>query len=317
MSAALEIVGVRRRYGATAALDGVDLAIEPGTVLALLGPNGAGKSTLVRLCAGLERPNEGTVRVLGEDPRRSLAARRRVGVAPQEIGIYPQLTVAQNLRAFGEAAGLRRRDARTRAEELLEPFALSALADRTAGRLSGGEQRRLHTAAALVHRPSVILLDEPTAGADPATREGILDAVLDLAADGAAVLYTTHYLPEVERLDARVAILEQGRVIVTGTVAGLIAAHGDAALVLRFTDGPVPVAASAFDGAAIQDNGTVTVRASEPAEALRALLNALGPDSSRLADVAIVQPSLEAAYLALTGRAATDSGVPDLVEVPA
>jgi len=265
--AALELVGVTHRYRRAdrAALDSVDLALAEGGTLALLGPNGAGKSTLVSLAAGLLRPAAGTVRVLGGDPAgRSGATRRQVGVAPQEIGVYPQLTVLTNLRAFGEFYGLRPRAARARAAELLEPFALSELGDRPAGRLSGGEQRRLHAAIALVNRPRLVIFDEPTAGADPSTREHILQAVRDLASGGTAVVYTTHYLPEVERLDADVALLDQGRVIARGSVEELVARHG------------TPAGAGADGGAAG------------------------GADGGR--------PSLERAYLALTGRVLVEGG---------
>jgi len=227
-SPALELRGVVKRYrGADrAALDGIDLDVEEGGVLALLGPNGAGKSTLVTLVAGLLRPDEGTIRVLGGDPTaRGGRLRRQVGVAPQEIGVYPQLTVHANLRSFAELYGLRPRAARARATELLEPFALQELANRPAGRLSGGEQRRLHAAIALVNRPRLVVFDEPTAGADPSTREHILQAVRDLAQDGTAVVYTTHYLPEVERLDAQIALLEHGRVIARGALGELVSRH--------------------------------------------------------------------------------------------
>jgi ABC-2 type transport system ATP-binding protein len=266
--AALELVGVTHRYrGADrVALDSVDLVLAEGGTLALLGPNGAGKSTLVSLAAGLLRPAAGTVRVLGGDPAgRSGATRRQVGVAPQEIGVYPQLTVLTNLRAFAEFYGLRPRAARARAAELLEPFALSELADRPAGRLSGGEQRRLHAAIALVNRPRLVIFDEPTAGADPSTREHILQAVRDLASGGTAVVYTTHYLPEVERLDADVALLEHGRVIARGSVEELVERHG------------TPAAAASADGGAAGD-----------------------ADGGR--------PSLELAYLALTGRVLIEGG---------
>lgn len=224
----LVLEGVVKRYRGSdrPALEGVDLALAAGGVLALLGPNGAGKSTLVSLAAGLARPDAGTVRVLGADPTvRARATRRAIGVAPQEIGVYPQLTVSANLRAFAELYGTRPRAARVRAGELLAPFALTDLADRPAGRLSGGEQRRLHAAIALVNRPRLAIFDEPTAGADPSTREHILQAVRDLAEEGTAVVYTTHYLPEVERLDADIALLEAGRVIARGTVEELRARH--------------------------------------------------------------------------------------------
>lgn len=209
----LELTGIVKAYGAQVALDGVDLTVPAGAIVALLGPNGAGKSTLISIAAGLLEPDAGTVR------------RASVGVAPQEIGVYPALTVRENLRAFGELHGLGARAARARAEALLGPFVLRALAGRAAGRLSGGEQRRLHAAIALVARPRVVLLDEPTAGADAQTRDAILDAVRDLAAEGVAVLYTTHYLPEVESLDADVALLDGGRIVACGPIAELVARH--------------------------------------------------------------------------------------------
>jgi ABC-2 type transport system ATP-binding protein len=255
MTAALQVDGVVVRYDGAArpALDGLDLALEEGGMLALLGPNGAGKSTLVSLAAGLLRPDAGTIRVLGADPcARGRRIRSRVGIAPQDIGVYPQLTVTTNLRCFAELYGMRPRAARERAAELLEPFALEDLADRPAGRLSGGEQRRLHAAIALVNRPQLVLFDEPTAGADPSTRDHILRAVRSLSHDGTAVVYTTHYLPEVERLDADVALLEGGRLIARGSVAELVARH------------------------------------------------ATPPDG--VAGTGLDRPSLETAYLALTGR---------------
>lgn len=259
----LELSGVVKRYGSRVALDGVDLVVEAGEMLALLGPNGAGKSTLVGVACGLLAPDAGVVRVSG-----------RPGLAPQEIGIYPSLTVRENLWAFGEAHGLSRTRVRRRAESLLEPFVLTELADRPAGRLSGGEQRRLHTAAALVGRPRVVLLDEPTAGADTQTREAILAAVRSLASDGTAVVYTTHYLPEVEALGADVALLEAGRIIATGTVSELVARHAESVLEVVF-----------FDGRVVRRPGTS--------------LHGLEADVIR---AEVIRPSLESAYLALTGR---------------
>jgi len=242
----LRAVVARHRGAARPALDGVDLTLGAGAMLALLGPNGAGKSTLVSLAAGLMRPDDGTVRVLGADPAaRGGDVLREIGVAPQEIGVYPQLTVTANLRAFAELYGLRPRAARARATELLEPFALTELARRPAGKLSGGEQRRLHAAIALVNRPRLAIFDEPTAGADPSTREHILRAVRDLAREGTAVVYTTHYLPEVEGLDADVVLLERGRVIARGSVGELVAQHASldiAYLALTGQTAPEPVA---------------------------------------------------------------------------
>ena len=255
----MKLAGIVKRYGARVALDGVDLSVSPGEIVALLGPNGAGKSTLVSIAAGLLTPDAGTVAVPG-----------RPGLAPQEIGVYPSLTVRENLLAFAEV----HRVPRAWASRLLEPFVLSALADRPAGRLSGGEQRRLHTAIALVHRPEVALLDEPTAGADTETRAAILAAVRELARDGTAVVYTTHYLPEVEALDASVALLEAGRVIASGTVASLVEQHAESTLELTFADGRV----------------------------VRRPGDSLGSLDDGVVRAEVIRPSLEAAYLALTGR---------------
>lgn len=259
----LELTGIVKRYGERTALDGVDFGVGAGQVVALLGPNGAGKSTLVSIAAGLIRPDAGEQVVRG-----------RPGLAPQEIGIYPSLTVRENLWAFAELYGVSRR----RAERWLEPFVLAELADRPAGRLSGGEQRRLHTAIAVVHRPKLVLLDEPTAGADTQTRSAILEAVQGLAADGAAIVYTTHYLPEVEALGADVALLERGRIIASGTIEALVAQHAQALVEITFTDGRVE-----------RRPGTS--------------LHGLGDDVIR---AEVIRPSLEAAYLALTGRRSAD-----------
>lgn len=297
----LSLRGVTRRYGRREALRGVDLDVAPGQVLALLGPNGAGKTTLVGVAAGLTKPDGGTARVVGVDPHRDRrTARRAIGLAPQEIGLFPPLTVRQNLHAFGEAQGLGVKAARVRADELLAPFGLEELADRAAGRLSGGERRRAHAAAALVARPRLVLLDEPTAGADPRTRGAILDVVLGVAAEGAAVVYTTHYLPEVEQLGADVALLEDGRIIAHDPLDALIARHAEPTLLLSF-DGPVPASVAARDDAVVEED-RVRITAVEPATALRHVIAGLSDDDAPLANAEIVRPSLEAAYLALTGR---------------
>jgi len=255
----LALTGIVKRYGERVALDGVDFTVPAGAMVALLGPNGAGKSTLVSIAAGLLAPDSGSVSVLG-----------RPGLAPQEIGVYPSLTVRENLWAFAELHGV----SHEQAERWLEPFVLSALADRPAGRLSGGEQRRLHTAIAVVHQPQVVLLDEPTAGADTQTRSAILDAVRGLAAEGAAVVYTTHYLPEIEELGADVALLERGRIIASGTIEALVAEHGESVVEVTYADGRV----ERRPGASLHGLGDDVVRAE------------------------VIRPSLEAAYLALTGR---------------
>ena len=231
--AALAVRGVRKRHGDVTALDGVELEIAPGEVLALLGPNGAGKTTLVSIVAGLLRADAGRVRVAGHDIERDAhGARLLLGLAPQELGVYPTLSVRENLRFHGELAGLRRAELQRRVAEVAEALALAPLLGRPARTLSGGEARRLHTGMSVMGRPALLLLDEPTAGADVEMRAQLLALVRKLAADGAGVCYSTHYLHEVEQLGASVAILDAGRIVARGALAALLARYGRARLEL-------------------------------------------------------------------------------------
>src|ERR1700730_5545475 len=220
----LEVRGLRKSYHHTVALAGVDLDVAAGEIVGLLGPNGAGKTTLVSIVAGLRHPDAGAVHIGGVDalahPR---AARRLLGVAPQDTGVYPTLSCRDNLRFFAELAGLRRRALQAAIDSVAEALGLTELLDRRAQSLSGGERRRLHTAIALVHRPRLVLLDEPTTGADVRTRTQLLGLVAELAAAGSAVLYSTHYLTEIEQLDATVVLIDHGRGIARGSVAELVA----------------------------------------------------------------------------------------------
>lgn len=205
--------GLVKRYGPRRALDGFDLTVAAGEIVGLIGHNGAGKTTFVEVVTGLVRPDAGRVRVEGRSGR---AARRLIGVAPQELALYNGVSVRDNLRLFAGLAGLRRRrDAEI--GRVLNELHLAPLADRPVGVLSGGQRRRVQAATAMVGSPPLLLLDEPTAGADPETRSALLAAVRARAEAGAAVLYTTHYLPELVDLDATVALARAGRIIARGT----------------------------------------------------------------------------------------------------
>jgi ABC-2 type transport system ATP-binding protein len=294
----LRVEHVCKRYGSTVALDDVDLTVERGEILALLGPNGAGKSTLASVIAGLRRPDRGHVWLAGCDAHRDRPrAGRLVGYAPQDLGIYPSVTVHENLRVFAGLAGLGRRLAQERIDDVVEALRLGALLGRRAQHLSGGEKRRLHTALALLHRPPVLLLDEPTAGVDVHSRAALLDVVRRLAAEGAAVCYSTHYMTEVEELAGSVAILEHGRVIARGTVAALVARHGHATLEVRFR-GPVPSTLPRPYVAIGPD--AVRIRTERPAWQLVETVRALGRDAAALLGVEILRPDLQSVYLALT-----------------
>jgi ABC-2 type transport system ATP-binding protein len=219
----LVVAGLVKHYGSRTALDGFDLTVRAGEIAGLVGHNGAGKTTFVEIVTGLVKPDAGTVTIGGIDGlRESRRARRLVGVSPQELALYVSATVRDNLRLFGALAGLRGGRLRLAIEQLAEELRLTEVLDQRAGLLSGGQRRRTQAAAALIGNPRLLLLDEPTAGADPQTRAALLAAVRARAAAGVAVVYTTHYLPELADLGATVAVARSGRVIARGSQDSLM-----------------------------------------------------------------------------------------------
>ena len=289
---ALEVREIRKSYGAHKVLRGVDLRVEPGQILGLLGRNGAGKSTLITILCGLRRADSGSISICGHRPASADAA-RLIGYAPQELGIYPDLSVAQNLAAFGELNGLGRRESASRAGEVMDLLGLSEKRGQRASHLSGGQQRRLHAGMAIMHRPRLVFMDEPTVGADVEARSQILRAVRRLADEGAAVVYTSHYLAEFEELGSDITILNEGRIVASGTLEDIIAGHGRAEVTLEF-DRPVPaVDGWDADGTALRHVGDEADPGSRIGEALAS--SAL--EGARLTDVRIAQASLHNAYL--------------------
>jgi len=288
----LGIRGLTKAYGDVVALDDVDLDVAAGRIVSLLGPNGAG-------VAGLHLADAGRVEVGGLDAlARTPEVRRLIGLAPQELGVYPIVTVRQNLHLFGELAGLDRRQRRERIDEVAAALAIEDLLGRRAGELSGGQKRRVPTAIALLHRPSLLLLDEATTGADVETREHLLHLVEAMAAEGTAVLYSTHYLHEVEALGASVVILDRGRVIARGEVRELIATYTRPVVELSF-DGPPPPLPLA--GAVVVD-GRLRVTTDEPGRTIAELSATLADRGTSPIGVEVIRPDLEAVYQALTGR---------------
>ena len=296
----LQVRGVTKAYGSVVALAGVDLEVAAGEIVGLVGPNGAGKTSLVSIVAGLRRPDTGQVFVDGLDVSvDSGAVSDRIGLAPQELAIYPNLRVRENLTLYGELAGLRRKQLSTRIADIADSLGLAHLIERPAAALSGGEKRRLHTAMALVHRPKLLLLDEPTTGADVESRGQLLELVRELARGGAAICYSTHYLPEVETLGASVAILDRGRVIARGSVRDLVAEHAMAGVELLF-DGPAPALARAD---VVIEGSRLRVNSADPAQTAAQVLVSLPPEATaRLQSVEILHPTLESVYLAVAGR---------------
>lgn len=294
----LYVSDVRKSYGDLAVLRGVDLEIQPGEVVGLLGPNGAGKTTFVSIVAGLRSANGGEVSVAGIDalgnPRE---ARKHLGIAPQDLGIYAIVSVRRNLRFFGELAGLEGKLLDERVDEVASALSLDPLLERPAGTLSGGQKRRLHTGMAMLHHPPLLILDEPTVGADIRTRQEILELVKKLAAEGRAICYATHYLPEVENLGASVAILQGGKIIARGSIAELVAKHTSPFVELRF-EGPAPEITA--DGELTRVGSLVRIKTQDPSALAAAVIGRLGADAARLRDVEIIRPSLDSLYLSLT-----------------
>ena len=297
--ATLYASGVRKSYGDFEVLKGVDLEIEPGEIAGLLGHNGAGKTTFVSCVAGLRRADSGTILVNGVDATADpLKARQHLGIAPQELGIYPTLTVRGNLELFGELGGLRGREVARRAEEVGEALSLTPKFDAAAGTLSGGQQRRLHTGMAIVCKPALLILDEPTVGADIRTRQEILDLVKGLADEGHAICYSTHYLPEIEQLGASVALLQGGAIIARGSIAELVSMNSTQVVELTF-DGPAPEIA-VRGGEAVCDGSLLRIKTDNAAATAAAALGQLGGNAMRLRNIELVRPSLDSIYLTLT-----------------
>jgi ABC-2 type transport system ATP-binding protein len=306
----LQVVGVSKRYGSVDALVDVDLSVGAGEIVGLLGPNGAGKTSLLSMVVGLRRPDTGRVLVDGLDPARSDRARRRIGFAPQTTGTYPSLRVADNLRLYARIAGLRRQALEARVEETAAALDLIDLLGRKAETLSGGERRRVHIACAVVTRPPLLVFDEATAGVDVDSRRRLIQFVHTLARDGTAVLYSTHYLQEVEHRDLRIVILDHGRVIAHGGVGELLDRHGRAVVELVF-DGTAPSLPLGWP--ATRRANVLRIAADEPAAVLAAALRALGREVERLSGVEIVRANLDTVFAELTGRRFDIAPEPDTV----
>jgi daunorubicin resistance ABC transporter ATP-binding subunit len=314
-SPAIQAAGVVKAFGEVTALDRVDLTVGPGTLAALLGPNGAGKTTLVRIIATLSRPDAGRVRVLGYDvAARPAQVRARIGLTGQYAGLDEALRGRDNLVLIGRLAGLRRRQACRRAAELAGTFGLADAMNRAVRTYSGGMRRRLDLAASLMTRPALLVLDEPTAGLDPAARRQLWAALAQLRAEGTTMLLTTQYLEEADRFADVVHVLHRGRIIASGTAAQLKARVGSRVAEIRLDDpAAVPAAARALTrrlslppGEIRTETGTgrLTLTTHDGTATLLAAAAALAAGGITVADLGLRQPSLDEAFLALTEVAA-------------
>jgi daunorubicin resistance ABC transporter ATP-binding subunit len=308
---------VRKSYGKVKAIDGVSMSIAAGEVLALLGPNGAGKTTAVRIMTTAVAPDSGRAQVLGLDTVRQAAeVRHHIGLVGQFAAVDLKLTGRENLRLIGRLTRVPRGALPGRVDELIERFALQEVAERQVRTYSGGTRRRLDVAAALVHRPRVLFLDEPTTGLDPVSRNELWSVVETLVADGATAVLTTQYLQEADRRARRIAVLNHGRVIASGTSAELKARLRSAVVDLSFAEEQDAVRAAGELGrdsdrlaaAPARDGVVVTVPAEAGADTVAGLIARLKELSLVPSALALREPSLDEVFQALTGDAGEKSG---------
>jgi ABC-2 type transport system ATP-binding protein len=308
----LECRGLQKSYGERKAVDGVGFHIDLGETYGLLGPNGAGKTTTISMVCGLLRRDAGEVKVVGEaiDVGQT-HAKRWIGYVPQDLAIYPDLTAEENLAFFGRLYGLTGKALRNRMEAVLE---VTGLSDRRADKTeeySGGMKRRLNIGIGLLHEPSLLILDEPTVGVDPQSRNAILDSVEQLSGEGMAVLYTTHYMEEAERLCDRVGIIDQGQVKAEGTRRQLVELVGQHDRIRVIAEGDVDGAATAarsVDGVeeVNQIDNRLDILTADARVILPTLLLVMSTAGAAVKSVDVVEPDLEAVFLHLTGKALRD-----------
>jgi len=309
--AVIAVEGLVKRYGSLVALDGIDLQVSRGTVFGLLGPNGAGKTTAVRILTTIIRPDGGRASVLGYDVvRQAAAVRYRIGLAGQNAAVDGNLTGRENLRLIGRLTQLPRRHVARRADDLLERFGLAPAGDRLVRTYSGGMRRRLDLAAALVHYPDVVFLDEPTTGLDPQGRLELWEIIRELATGGATILLTTQYLEEADRLANRVAVIDRGTVIAEGTPVELKARFGSAMLEVGLPDEATAAHAETLLASygVERDGNQICIRDVDGPRVFVDALCTLEGAGLTPATMAIREPSLDDVFLTLTGHHAESGG---------
>ena len=302
----LSVTNATKSFGAVKALDGASFELRQGELLALLGPNGAGKTTLIRAIAGRVRLDSGEIRLFGV-PVGDGRTPPELGIVPQEIALYPLLTARENLAAFGELQGLSGPDLKRQIDWALERTGLGDRAAEPVKQFSGGMKRRLNIACGVLHRPRIVLLDEPTVGVDPQSRDRIYDMLSDLAAEGASLLLTTHHLEEAEARCSRTVIIDRGRAIAEGTLAELVdRTVGRHRLVTLRLDQPLAdMGRVAVGSETVVDSGDarqLRARLHDVASELPQLLDRVRRAGRAVEDVEVRGPSLQAVFIHLTGR---------------
>src|SRR3972149_1877578 len=311
---AIEVQNLKKSFGELQAVQGVSFRAEKGEILSLLGPNGAGKSTTISMLSGLLRPDDGEARIMGHAIRTDAqAARAALGVVPQDIAIYPDLSARENLVFWGKMYGLRSAALKQRVAEVLDVIGLADRQKGACGKFSGGMKRRLNIGIALLHKPQVVIMDEPTVGIDPQSRRNILDNVKELNAQGMTVLYTTHYMEEAQELSNHIAVMDHGQLIACGTHAELIKLVGEQDRIEVTTNVEPDQVIEAWrkvEGVhhanASRTDGTVGLLADDSNLILPRLFEEAARMHVRITSVDVREPNLEAVFLHLTGRALRD-----------
>ena len=311
-SYAIEVHNLTKAFAGQPAVRGVSFRVEAGEILSLLGPNGAGKSTTISMLSGLLAPDDGDGCLDGHSIRNEAQAAKAVlGVVPQDIALYPDLSARENLDFWGKMYGLRGDALKQRVTEVLDVIGLTDRQKDRVGTFSGGMKRRVNIGAALLHRPSIVIMDEPTVGIDPQSRRHILDNVKALNRQGMTVLYTTHYMEEAAELSHHIAIMDQGRIIASGTHAELVALVGEQTRVdlsVTGADATLPAAWRAVTGVSqvLAQDGSAQVMCDDSNRVLPRLFEAATQHGARITAVAIQEPNLETVFLHLTGKALRD-----------
>ncbi len=308
----LHCSGLRKTFDDLVAVDDVGFTISQGETYGLLGPNGAGKTTTISMIAGILEPDAGSITVCGEDVgTRRTAAKAEIGFVPQDLAIYPDLTARENLRFFGHLYDMKGAELNSRVDQILEVIGLSDRAGDRADEYSGGMKRRLNIGIGLLHEPRLLILDEPTVGVDPQSRNAILESVANLSDEGIGVLYTTHYMEEAERLCDRVAIIDTGTIQAEGTRRELVEMIGERDRIRLGLDGDTEGAAAAIRAMpgvdeAGHDGGVLELLTDDARTLLPDLIAQAAASNAGVTSVEVVEPNLEAVFLHLTGKALRD-----------
>jgi len=312
MEKAIEVNNLHKSFGETKAVAGMSFEVEKGEIFSLLGPNGAGKTTTISILSCLLHPDEGDAMVLGHSVRRDpMGVKSVLGVVPQEIALYEDMSARENLSFWGKMYGLRGGTLKSRVDEILETIGLADRAKEFIKKYSGGMKRRVNIGIALLHKPQVIYMDEPTAGIDPQSRRSILDSVLKLKDEGTTVLYTTHYMEEAQELSDHIAIMDHGKLIASGTHSELVKIVGatDRITVTINTESARVLEAWKVVKGVKQvsaEDGTLTILADDSNRVLPRLFETAAANGVRINSVSIQEPNLETVFLHLTGRALRD-----------